>query len=127
MKRNAPVIIALIAAIGGVVGSLCTLAGVGMFQPTVVAAAPDDDPETIRIGLANIEEIARQTPTFRELKVNWSQAQDGVAAYNRELRNKYETARTELARAELEGADEAELLAIHSLRRRAAPLPFCGV
>jgi len=66
----------------------------------------------IRIAMLNLEDAARRSPLFQQLRGKWEAAQQELQAQREEIQIAYRRAQRELQRARLEGGSEDAIMAL---------------
>lgn len=98
------------AVIAACVAALCTLAWSTLFAPGTVQAAPDPapkaKPQVMRVALANLEAISRNSPKFKALKREWDVAQAEMKQQYNEWQEDYDSTYQQLQRAKLKNDQE---------------------
>lgn len=97
----------LIAVGAGYVGSLLNTT-----EPETVEAAKPRATTAVRIAVINLEEASRQSKWFKELKIDWENAQADIKNQAEQMRADYELKVDEFRRAQLRGDDPNELLSL---------------
>ncbi|MCB9932144.1 MAG: OmpH family outer membrane protein [Planctomycetes bacterium] len=82
------------AAVAAIIATLCTLVCSSLAAPAPVSAAP----ETMRVAVVNLEQVARASRTFQQRKIKWEDAQQESKNYLQELKHEYDSKLRELGR-----------------------------
>lgn len=83
------------AAVAAIVATLCTLVGSNLVTPAPVNAAP----QSMRVAVVNLEQVARASRTFQMLRAKWEVAEQDMRAYQQRLDEEYATKLREFGRA----------------------------
>lgn len=111
MKRFGSLVLVVCALMAGFAGSVLHHNYV-VEDARDVEAQLDRRDKSVRIALVNLEECARQSGAFKQLKIKWDETQEDVTRRSEKMKREYETKGAQLRRARRDGRTEDETLGL---------------